>query len=171
MNEGKRLKNLQRAAAATASASSASADANLGGHLIDPKTKKDMERAAKKSQLEGDILRSKRSTASMGRFDKTLPQEGKAFKTKGIKRKFDPTERDVSDERSQQLGVLDRMDRHGMKAGRSSMRGQGDAALVNERKAVKFASGGRGGIALARDGARGGRGGGRGGRGGKRGGR
>ena len=148
VNESKRLKNLQRSAATAASSSSAK-DPDMGGNLVDPKAKREGERAVKKAQLEGDILRSKRSTASMGNFDRTLPQEGKAFKVKGIKRKFEPTEKDVSAERSNQLDLLNKLDRKGVAPGRSSFKGRADGDLVNARKAVKFASGGRGTAALA----------------------
>lgn len=148
VNESKRLKNLQRSAASAASSSSTK-DADMGGNLIDPKAKREGERAVKKAQLEGEILRSKRSTASMGKFDRTLPAEGTAFKVKGIKRKFEPTEKDVKEERSNQLSLLNKLDRKGVAPGRSSLKGRPDGDLVNARKAVKFASGGRGAAALA----------------------
>jgi regulator of ribosome biosynthesis len=75
---------------------------------------------------------------------------------------FAPNEIDTSSERNAQLAMLNGL---GGSASRSkpNAKGQGDESLVNARKAVRFASGGRGSAALA-GGARGGRGG-RGGRG------
>ncbi|KDN53008.1 RRS1-domain-containing protein [Tilletiaria anomala UBC 951] len=128
-NEGKRLKNLQRAAASSATPSNSATVSDRAA-----------AREVKKAQLEGDLLRSKRSTASMGRFDRALPNESKTFKTKSLKRKFEPNEVNTSAERSVQLGLLGKMER-AQKAG-------GDKGLVNTRKAVKYASQGRGTAAL-----------------------
>lgn len=142
VNEGKRLKNLQRIAAESGGSSS------KGGSTED----KALAREAKKSQLEGDLMRSKRATASMGRFDRSLPNESSTFKTKALKRKFQPNEQDTSQERNSQLALANKIDRLGAKAVTSAnneKRGQGDPELVNARKAVKFASRGHGSAALA----------------------
>lgn len=100
------------------------------------KNKRLAAREAHKRHLEGDLLRSKRSTASLGTFDRSLKGEQKA---KGIKRKFDPNEKSGQVERSSQLAVLGRIDRQAAKG----------ASEINVRKAIKHASAGHGTAALA----------------------
>lgn len=74
---------------------------------------------------------------------------------------FDPSEASLNEETSASLALLNRMDSDAKKTRREPAPEEG---VVNVRKAVKFASKGRGGAALGRDSARG-RGGARGGRG------
>ncbi|SPO32766.1 related to RRS1 - regulator of ribosome biogenesis [Ustilago trichophora] len=146
-NEKQRLGNLARAAASSAAASSSSASKNgAGGGLGDANAAKLARAAARekrKAELEADVLRSRASTASMGKFDKTLKGEQKQ---KGIKRKFDPNEKDTSAERANNLALLNKLGTSAMrkKANSANSVGQGDADLVNTRKAVQFATGGHG---------------------------
>jgi len=126
----------------------------------------------------------------MGKFDKRLDGEKK---TRGVKRKvrenfhslntsymlipylqiikFDPTEAPLENEKKASLDLLAKMESDGKKMRREP---RAEDAELNVRKAVRFASKGRGGLALGREmsggrgKARGGRGGGRGGRGGRR---
>lgn len=100
------------------------------------KNKRLAAREAHKRHLEGDLLRTKRSTASLGKFDRQLKGDEKA---KGVKRKFDPNEKSGTVERSSQLAVLGRIDRQTAKG----------ALDINVRKAIKHASGGHGTAALA----------------------
>ena len=141
-NEKQRLGNLARAAASTASSSSGGA-ANKGG-LGDANAAKLARAAARekrKAELEADVLRSRASTASMGRFDKTLKGESKQ---KGIKRKFDPNEKDTGAERAGNLALLNKLGTSAMRKKAINSAGQGDADLVNTRKAVQFATNGHG---------------------------
>lgn len=101
------------------------------------KNKRFAAREAHKRHLEGDLLRSKRSTASMGKFDRQL--KGDDARVKGVKRKFDPNEKSGSTERSAQLAVLGRLNRQASK----------NAPDVNVRKAISHASAGHGTAALA----------------------
>ncbi|KIK69808.1 hypothetical protein GYMLUDRAFT_34212 [Collybiopsis luxurians FD-317 M1] len=120
------------------------------------------DREARKNELERTLATSRTSTASMGKFDRKLEGEKKL---KGVKRKFDPTEADVAAEAKASLNLLAKMDsdarktriteaqrpskksRTGRGAGEDSM----EEKVVNVRKAVRFASKGRGGIALGRE--------------------
>lgn len=142
-NEKQRLGNLARAAASTAAASSSSLSAQKGG-LGDANAAKLARAAARekrKAELEADVLRSRASTASMGRFDKTLKGEQKQ---KGLKRKFDPNEKDTTAERANNLALLNKLGTSAMRKKAANTAGQGDADLVNTRKAVQFATGGHG---------------------------
>ena len=142
-NEKQRLGNLARAAASTAAASSSSLSAQKGG-LGDANAAKLARAAARekrKAELEADVLRSRASTASMGRFDKTLKGEQKQ---KGLKRKFDPNEKDTTAERASNLALLNKLGTSAMRKKAANTAGQGDADLVNTRKAVQFATGGHG---------------------------
>ncbi|KAJ7632922.1 ribosome biogenesis regulatory protein-domain-containing protein [Roridomyces roridus] len=120
----------------------------------------------RKQEIERTMATTRISTASMGKFDKKLDGEKKV---RGVKRKFDPTEKPMEEEKSASLALLSRM---GSDAKKTRREPAPEENVVNVRKAVRFASKGRGGIALgaasARGRGRGGRGGGRGGRGGKR---
>ncbi|EST08620.1 Ribosomal biogenesis regulatory protein [Kalmanozyma brasiliensis GHG001] len=157
-NEKQRAGNLARAASSSAAAGVAKGglgDANAA------KLARAAAREKRKAELEADVLRSRASTASLGRFDKTLKGE---TKQKGLKRKFDPNEKDTREERQGNLALLEKLGTSKLRKAAKSAEGQGDKELVNTRKAVQFATGGHG-VTSMRDGGRGGRG----GRGGKRG--
>jgi len=144
----------------------------------------------RKEEIDRTLASTRISTASMGKFDKRLDGEKK---TRGVKRKvreifhslntsymlipypqiikFDPTEAPLENEKKASLDLLAKMESDGKKMRREP---RAEDAELNVRKAVRFASKGRGGLALGREmsggrgKARGGRGGGRGGRGGRR---
>lgn len=148
-NEGQRLKNLARATQQTTSASAGGlGDANAA------KLARLAQREKRKAELEADVLRNRASTASMGRFDKSLAGEQKP---KGVKRQFEPTEKSTRDEQSGNLALLNKLGTSAMRKKALTTRGQGDAELVNTRKAVQFATGGHGVTSMR--GGRGGRGG------------
>ena len=73
----------------------------------------------------------------MGRFDKTLDGEQKP---KGIKRKFDPNEKNSATERTNNLALLNQLGTSAMRKKAATTPGQGDAQLLNTRKAVQFAT-------------------------------
>jgi regulator of ribosome biosynthesis len=94
----------------------------------------------------------------MGKFDKRLDGEKKL---RGVKRKFDPTEVPSQEEKRTSLALIQRMDSDAKKM---SSEPRKEENVLNVRKAVRFASKGRGGLALGREVAggrskRGGRGG------------
>ncbi|CBQ69706.1 related to RRS1-regulator of ribosome biogenesis [Sporisorium reilianum SRZ2] len=140
-NEKQRLGNIARAAASTASSAAASSSKGGLGDANAAKLARAAAREQRKAQLEADVLRSRASTASMGRFDKTLAGESKP---KGIKRKFDPNEKDVAAERAGNLALLNKLGTAAMRKKALNTEGQGDKELVNARKAVQFATGGHG---------------------------
>ncbi|WFC98563.1 Rhodanese- sulfurtransferase [Malassezia yamatoensis] len=116
-NEVQHQRNLAHAgtANATAPVTSAPKPGALGSGVA--------SRSARKAELEAGILRAKGSTASMGRFDKTLQGESKP---RGVKRSFRPNEVDASSERAANLALLSKIDKGG--------------ANLNMRKAIKHAS-------------------------------
>ncbi|KAJ7591528.1 ribosome biogenesis regulatory protein-domain-containing protein [Mycena floridula] len=122
-------------------------------------------RDERKQDIERTLASSRISTASMGKFDKKLDGEKK---TRGVKRKFDPAE--SQNEKNASLALLNKMESDSKKSRREPV---AEESVLNVRKAVRFASKGRGGAALGREAARsstGSRGGARGrGRGGSRG--
>lgn len=152
-NEKQRLGNLARAAASTAASSSSTGKGGLGDANA-AKLARAAAREKRKVELEADVLRSRVSTASMGRFDKTLKGEQKQ---KGVKRKFDANEKDTTAEREGNLALLNKLGTSKMKKKAQNTAGQGDAELVNARKAVQFATGGHG-VTSMRDGGKGKRG-------------
>ncbi|KAG6845422.1 hypothetical protein H0H87_009329 [Tephrocybe sp. NHM501043] len=121
-------------------------------------------REVRKKEIDKTLATTRISTASMGKFDKKLDGEKKI---RGVKRKFDPTEKSVSDEAKASVALLSRLESDSKKTRREPRE---EESVLNTRKAVRFASKGQGGLALGRESTGGGRGrGGRGrGRGGKR---
>lgn len=119
-NEAQHQRNLAR------NASTPSAPRSELGSGVVP------SRARRRAELEADLLRARGSTASLGRFDKSL--EGEA-KPRGVKRTFQPNEIDAGQERAAHLELLAKM-------------GKGDATM-NLRKAIKYASKSQGSKALA----------------------
>ncbi|KAJ3800888.1 RRS1-domain-containing protein [Lentinula aff. detonsa] len=130
-------------------------------------TSSNTEREAHKKELERTLATSRTSTASMGKFDRKLDGEKKL---KGVKRKFNATEGSVSAEAKASLDVLSKMNsdarksriteaqRPSKKSRTSQSAGEAkdpEASVLNVRKAVRFASKGRGGVALGRERAKG----------------
>ena len=69
--------------------------------------------------------------------------------------KFDPTEAPIEQETKASLALLSRMESDAKKTRREPVP---EESVLNVRKAVRFASKGRGGVALGRDAAGGGKG-------------
>ncbi|ELU45633.1 RRS1 domain-containing protein [Rhizoctonia solani AG-1 IA] len=112
------------------------------------------EREETKSKLNRTLAVTRTSTASMGRFDKKL--EGDT-KLKGIKRQFAPNEVSAESEKKSSMDIIKRLDREPPKSKRvrtdaeaEDSRRSGKDGLVNVRKAIRHASKGNGGIALAK---------------------
>lgn len=150
-NESQQRANLARAAASSSAPTAKSGTLGDAGKLA-----RAAAREKRKAELEADVLRSRASTASMGRFDKTLKGEQKQ---RGVKRQFEANEKDSGREREGNMALLEKLGTEKIRK-RVNERGQGDEGLVNARKAVQFATGGHGVTSM-----RGGRGGARGGRG------
>ncbi|SJL02322.1 related to RRS1-regulator of ribosome biogenesis [Armillaria ostoyae] len=107
-------------------------------------------REQRKNEITKTLSSARISTASMGRFDKKLEGEKKM---RGVKRKFDANEQPVEHEKNASLALLSKMDSDARKTRAAPPSGDG---VVNVRKAVRFASKGRGGIALGRESSGGG---------------
>ncbi|GAA5858471.1 hypothetical protein JCM5296_001836 [Sporobolomyces johnsonii] len=145
-NESQRLKNLQRAASNAASQVK-SKEARMG------------EREQRKLALDRELKTTKKSTASLGKFDGKLKGEGRE---KNVKRKFEANELPSSSEREKSLSILTAI---GATPSNKRTRVSDDApnarqetkGLVNDRKAIKKLTGGKGVTSL--EGKKGGRGG------------
>ncbi|KAG7097331.1 hypothetical protein E1B28_004690 [Marasmius oreades] len=101
-------------------------------------------REQRKTEIQRTLAQSRLSTASMGNFDKKLEGEKKL---RGIKRKFEPTERSVEQEAKASLALLSRMESDSKKMRKNPT---SEKSVLNVRKAVRFASKGEGGVALGR---------------------
>ncbi|KAK2466011.1 hypothetical protein APHAL10511_001652 [Amanita phalloides] len=99
-------------------------------------------RELRKHQIERDLAQTRTSTASMGRFDRQLEGEKK---TRGVKRKFNPTEESAEAEKKASLALLDSLDSDAKKMRKESRQDN----IVNVRKAIRHASRGQGALALA----------------------
>ncbi|GAA6000090.1 ribosome biogenesis protein RRS1 [Rhodotorula paludigena] len=145
-NEGQRLKNLQRAAAHAAT-----------------QQQETQQRLSARDERKKDLARTlkatKTSTASLGRFDDKLKGEGRE---KNVKRKFDANEVSAKDERAQAMSILTSL---GATPSNKRTKVSDDAptarqetrGLVNERKAIKHLTGGRGALSLEQKGKKGGK--------------
>ncbi|GAA5841036.1 hypothetical protein JCM9279_001296 [Rhodotorula babjevae] len=150
-NESQRLQNLQRVAANAA-------------QQVQASSARTSQRDARKQEIEHTLKASKKSTASLGKFDDKLKGEGRE---KNIKRKFDANEVSANDERKKSMAILSSI---GATPSNKRTKVSDDApnarqetrGLVNDRKAIKHLTGGRGALSLEQK-----KGGGRGGKGGK----
>ncbi|TFK63547.1 RRS1-domain-containing protein [Pluteus cervinus] len=102
-------------------------------------------REGRKQEINKTVAAARISTASMGKFDKQLEGEKKP---RGVKRKFDPAEAPAEQEKQSSLALLSRMESDSKKMRKDP---QADEKVLNVRKAVRFASKGKGGVALGRD--------------------
>ncbi|KIO29466.1 hypothetical protein M407DRAFT_21365 [Tulasnella calospora MUT 4182] len=104
---------------------------------------------AKRDVIDRSVARSRMSTASMGKFDKTLEGEKKP---RGVKRKFAPNEAS-STEKERSMALISKLDGKPVsKKARIDPRPNPGRTedVLNVRKAVKFASRGAGSLALGR---------------------
>ncbi|KAG0052529.1 Rhodanese- sulfurtransferase [Gryganskiella cystojenkinii] len=114
-NDKRRQRNLEEAAVATKMDQKA---VNKG-----ERPNMDNVRSLKRKEIENQILISKNSTASAGKFDNVIKGD---LKPKGIKRQFEPTvTADISKEKAGNMSILDRVV------------GKNGEDLVNVRKAIK----------------------------------
>ncbi|KAH9938030.1 ribosome biogenesis regulatory protein-domain-containing protein [Fomitopsis serialis] len=100
----------------------------------------------RKTQIDRTLATTRSSTASMGKFDKSLQGEKKL---KGVKRKFDPTEVSATAEKSHNLAILQKLDRE---PAAKKVKFSGGDQVLNVRKAIRSVSKGKGSAALAREG-------------------
>ncbi|KAH8830274.1 ribosome biogenesis regulatory protein-domain-containing protein [Flagelloscypha sp. PMI_526] len=101
-------------------------------------------RDSRKQDIEKTLAGSRISTASMGKFDRQLDGEKKP---KGIKRKFDPNEAPVTEENKRSLALLSRMESDSKKMKRERPPAEN---VVNNRKAIRKATGGSGSTILGK---------------------
>ncbi|BGP38764.1 Rhodanese-related sulfurtransferase [Rhodotorula kratochvilovae] len=147
-NESQRLQNLQRSAANAAQQTKDSAARST-------------QRDVRRSELERTLKSTKKSTASLGKFDDKLKGEGRE---KNIKRKFDANEVSANDERQKSMAILSSI---GATPSNKRTKVSDDAptarqetrGLVNDRKAIKHLTGGKGALSLEqKKGGKGGKG-------------
>lgn len=137
-NEAQRLRNVARAEQSSARAAPSVNKGQTEYHTPQAAAKRRAERDERAKQLDQDVRRGKISTASMGKFDRALQGEEKQ---KGLKRKFEPNEIDTKQERASHLHLLNKLG-NAPPATKSKQPKTSDE--VNIRKAVKFASDGKG---------------------------
>jgi regulator of ribosome biosynthesis len=126
------------------------------------------EREERKHEIEKTLASTRASTASMGKFDKKLDGEKKL---RGVKRKvisnrpntllltftknfflkFEPTEAPLEQEKKASLALLSKMDSDARKTKKDHGATAETDEVLNVRKAMRFASKGRGGAALGRE--------------------
>lgn len=154
-NERQHQQNLARAQGEQGATSSSGSGRELQSHR-----KKDIDRT---------LAVTRTSTASLGRFDKSLEGEKKL---KGVKRKvctfcfsshrgvlrlvlsqFDPTEVSSTSEKSNNLAILSKLDREPQtkKAKRYTEPSAGTSEVLNVRKAVRHETKGVGAVAFRKD--------------------
>ncbi|EFP80310.2 uncharacterized protein PGTG_06266 [Puccinia graminis f. sp. tritici CRL 75-36-700-3] len=154
-NEKQRLKNVERAATEIAKSNSTKVlEASTA-----PLAKRE-EQLQRKQEVEGLLSATKKSTASLGKFDKKFANEPKV---KGLKRKFEPTEQSAKVERKSQQEIVDQLAKNptafkekvAKKQKKSSTKSSATTepdkstkSLVNTRKAIRTLTGGRGATAL-----------------------
>ncbi|KAF8555386.1 RRS1-domain-containing protein [Imleria badia] len=94
--------------------------------------------------IDRTLASTRVSTASMGKFDKTLEGDKKM---RGIKRKFDPAEASAEQEKQSSLALLSKLEGETKRARKE----KGGDDVLNVRKAIRTVSKGRGGVALGRE--------------------
>ncbi|PCH40897.1 RRS1-domain-containing protein [Wolfiporia cocos MD-104 SS10] len=98
--------------------------------------------ADRKKQIDRTLATTRTSTASMGKFDRTLEGEKKL---KGVKRKAKVS---ADAEKSRDLAIIQKLEREPSAKKAKSSSGNG---VLNVRKAIRAASKGKGSAALARE--------------------
>ncbi|EKM79901.1 hypothetical protein AGABI1DRAFT_113150 [Agaricus bisporus var. burnettii JB137-S8] len=98
----------------------------------------------RKQEIERTLATTRVSTASIGKFDRQLEGEKKP---RGIKRKFEPTEVSAEQEKKNALALFSSINSDSRKKRPET---SGDNSVINVRKAIRTASKGQGGVALAR---------------------
>ncbi|KAI3616661.1 hypothetical protein WG66_011438 [Moniliophthora roreri] len=101
-------------------------------------------REERKGEIDRTLATSRVSTASMGKFDKKLEGEKKL---QGVKRKFQPNEKPVEQEKKASLALLSRMESDSKMMRQEPVP---EESVFDVRKAVRHASKGQGGVALGR---------------------
>ncbi|EPQ59177.1 RRS1-domain-containing protein [Gloeophyllum trabeum ATCC 11539] len=103
------------------------------------------EREERKKDIDRTLATTRISTASMGRFDRQLEGEKKL---KGVKRKFEPNERSIEEEKKNSLAIISKLENESKRAKKEK---SGGDEVLNVRKAIRSASGGKGSAALTRN--------------------
>ncbi|KAN0097033.1 Ribosome biogenesis regulatory protein (RRS1) domain containing protein [Tylopilus felleus] len=101
-------------------------------------------RQQRTTDIERTLASTRVSTASMGKFDKKLEGDKKM---RGVKRKFNPTEASVEQEKHNSLAILSKLEGETKRARKE----KGGDDVLNVRKAIRAVSKGKGGVALGRE--------------------
>ncbi|KAF8138940.1 ribosome biogenesis regulatory protein-domain-containing protein [Boletus edulis] len=100
-------------------------------------------RTQRHADIDRTLASTRISTGSMGKFDKQLEGDKKM---RGVKRKFDPAEASVEQEKQTSLALLSKLEGEAKR----TRKDKGDDVL-NVRKAIRTVSKGKGGVALGRE--------------------
>ncbi|KAI9574256.1 ribosome biogenesis regulatory protein-domain-containing protein, partial [Boletus coccyginus] len=101
-------------------------------------------REQRQVDIDRTLASTRVSTASMGKFDKRLEGDKKM---RGVKRKFDPAEASVEQEKQTSLALLSKLEGETKRARKE----KGGDDVLNVRKAIRVVSKGKGGVALGRE--------------------
>lgn len=105
-----------------------------------------LPRPAKLQELDRQLKVTQTSTASLGKYDNRLA--GESTRQKGIRRHFDSNEIDTKTEQERYKAALESLEEDEKKIRRKAGLEE-DSEVVNARKAIRGASGGKGSASLA----------------------
>lgn len=117
------------------------------GPAINYETRDALPRPAKLQELDRQLKVTQTSTASLGKYDNKLP--GEQTRPKGIKRQFESNEIDSKTEHERYLAALESLEEDEAKKRRKAGITEEGSDVVNARKAIRNASGGKGSANLA----------------------
>lgn len=116
------------------------------GPPINYETREALPRPAKLQELDRQLKLTQTSTASLGKYDNKLA--GEQTRQKGIKRQFESNEIDHETEHERYMAALESLEEDERKIRRKAGLEEG-SDVVNARKAIRTASGGKGSANLA----------------------
>lgn len=117
------------------------------GPAINYETRDALPRPAKLQELDRQLKVTQSSTASLGKYDNKL--KGEQTRPKGIKRQFESNQIDSKTEHERYLAALDSLEEDEAKKRRKAGATEEGSNVVNARKAIRNASGGKGSASLA----------------------
>lgn len=117
------------------------------GPAINYESRDALPRPAKLKEIDRQLKVTQTSTASLGKYDNKL--SGEQTRQKGIKRQFESNEIDSKTEHERYLAALDSLEEDENKKRRKAGLMDEGSNVVNARKAIRTASGGKGSASLA----------------------
>lgn len=116
------------------------------GPSINHEARDALPRPAKLQEIDRQLKVTQTSTASLGKYDNKL--SGESTRQKGIKRHFESNEIDTKTEQERYKAALESLEEDERKIRRKAGL-EDETDVVNARKAIRGASGGKGSASLA----------------------